>query len=115
MALTQKEKSTMRKNETGEELDKDEIIALLLSVLENYPKHDIQHLQLLLAHPKTKKIATGLLEGKVHNLSTDDFEGVARLGTFLHICGVYLLWLEIYSYVLILNTLQLSLKNSVNN
>jgi hypothetical protein len=73
----------MRKNETGEGLDKDEIAALLLSVLKSYPKHNNQHLLILLAHPKTKKIATGLLEGKVHNLSTDDFEGVARVGTFL--------------------------------
>ena len=81
-----------KKNETGEEFDLGEITTrLLLSVLESYPKHDIQHLHLLLAHPKTKKIATGILEGNVQNLSTEDFEGVARDGAFLHDCGDYLL------------------------
>jgi CHAT domain-containing protein len=67
-----------------------EITNLLISFLENYPKHK-SHLDILLAHANTHKIVTSLLDGRAQNLSADDFENVAKDGKFLFTCGASLL------------------------
>lgn len=74
-----------------EEIPDDMIPALLISFLSSYPKQNNQYLHILLAHPKTKKIATNLLEGSAQSLSVRDFEMVGRSGDFLNACGNYLM------------------------
>jgi CHAT domain-containing protein len=64
---------------------------ILLVVLANYPEENRRYLPVLSSKEGMKKIAIGLLEAKVENVTVGDFELVDRSGFFLFSCGLYLL------------------------